>query len=143
MWEILTDDEIKEVETMAEYVVLHYLPYMLQAKFGAAAPRNLLTAIQRLRAVREECPLVANTALKKTEAHLNWVSPELVVFSLFDKLPPDEKQAAATKLLTYLHQWVPGERLIYQLSVLGWGHFCTGGGVLCVGRQAQGAGWGG
>ena len=125
--EILTADEIKEVETMAEYVALHYLPYMLQAKFGASAPRNLLTAIQRLRAVRDECPLVADTALKKREAHLNWVSPELAAFSLFDdQLPPEERQAAATKLLTYLHQWVPGERLIYQLSVPGRGHFCTG-----------------
>jgi hypothetical protein len=125
--EILTPDQIKEVVTMGEYVALHYLPYMLQAKYGADAPRNLLTAIQRLRAVREECPLVANTALKKREAHLNYVSPELVAFSLFDdQLPPEERQAAATKLLTYLGQWEPGERLIYQLSVPGRGRFCTG-----------------
>ena len=49
---ILTEEEVIEVETMAPYVALHYLPFMLKAMYAPSAPRNLITAIQRLRGIR-------------------------------------------------------------------------------------------
>lgn len=88
------------------------------------SPRLTLTAIENLRAVKEDQDLVATTALKKREGHLNWLSPELVVFAMFDsEVPREERQAMAQKLLTCLGTWEPGERLIYQRSVPG-PNFC-------------------
>ena len=40
------------------------------------------------------------------------------------QVPVAEREAMAAKLLTHRHQWVPGERLIYQRSVPG-PNFCT------------------
>ena len=122
--ELLTAEE---VSVMAEYCALHYIPWMLQAKFAASAPRNLLTAIERLRAYREDNYQVATIALKKRENHhLNFLSPELAVFALFDEqVPSMKRQAMASQLLSLQGLWEPGERLIYQLSVPGHHTFCT------------------
>ena len=114
-----------EIEIMAEYSALHYLPTMLAAKYAPAAPRQLLTSIARLRAIRNEVPLVSMTALTTIERHLNFVSPELVVFSMFDEQVPDfERKKMAAKLLTYLDDWEPEERLICERSMPG-PNFCT------------------
>ena len=124
--ELLTPEEVQEVQVMAEYCALHYVPWMLQAKFAASAPLNLLTAIERLRAYREDNFQIATITLKKRENHLNFLSPELVVFSLFDEqVPSMERQAMASQLLSCQGLWEPGERLIYQLSVPGHNTFCT------------------
>ena len=81
---VLSEEEVQEVEIMAPYVALHYLPFMLKALYAPSAPRNLITAIQRLRRIRLECPVVAAAALQKREFHLNFLSGELVIFYLFD-----------------------------------------------------------
>ena len=39
--ELFTTDKVDEVLVMAEYCALHYIPWMLQAKFAASVPRNL------------------------------------------------------------------------------------------------------
>lgn len=124
--QILTQEELREVEIMADFVALHNVAYMLQAKFGERSPRLTLTAIHNLRCIREEQNLVATTALQKREGHLNWLSPELVIFALFDdEVEREERQAMAEKLLSCLGQWEPGDRLIYQRSVPG-PNFCLG-----------------
>ena len=125
--ELLSPDEVQEVLVMAEYCALHYVPWMLQAKFAASAPLNLLTAIERLHAYREDNYQVATIAIKKRENHLNFLSPELVVFFLFDKqVPSKEMQAIASQLFSCPGLWEPGERLyIYQLSFPGHNTFCT------------------
>ena len=63
---------------------MHYLHFMLKALYAPSAPRNLITAIQRLRGIRLECPVVANIALLKRESHLTILSSELVISALFD-----------------------------------------------------------
>ena len=89
------------------------------------APLNLLTQIYEMRCVRQETPVVV-TALSTLERHLNFLSPELVIFALFDLcVPEEERQEMATKLLSYSNQWEPGERLIYSTSVPG-PNFCLG-----------------
>ena len=49
-----------------------------------SAPRNLITAIQRLRGIRLECPVVATIAQLKRESHLTILSSKLVISALFD-----------------------------------------------------------
>ena len=89
---ILSEDEKKEILTMGPYVALHYLPWMLCAKYASrqvltlysflevklymiycSAPISLLQQIQHLRQAREEMPC-AITALEKWERHLNSTS---------------------------------------------------------------------
>ena len=99
--ELFTTDEVEEVLVMANYCALHYITWMWQAKFAASAPRNLLTAIERRCAYREDNYQVATIALKKRENHLKFLSPELAVFALFDQqVPSMERQAMAWELLS-------------------------------------------
>ena len=115
---LFTQQEIVEIQTMAEFCALHYIPFMLKAKYAASAPRNLLTAIHRLRSIRVSHPVVAAVALQKRELHLNFLSPELVIFAIFDdQVPVVEREAMAKKLYSFRHQFVPGDRLIYQLFI--------------------------
>ena len=124
--EIFTDDEITEIERMAEYCAIHYLPWMLLAKYAAAAPRHLLTSIANLRSIRSSHPTVSSVALQKKELHLNFLSPENIVFAMFDtELCSETREAMALKLYTYRTQLRPGERLIHELQVPG-PFFCTG-----------------
>ena len=82
------------------------------------------TGVKR-KPIREEMPC-AVTALQKWERHLNFLSPELVVFNIFDaSLDPEERKAMSDKLYGFRHQWHPGDRLIYGKSVPG-PNFCTG-----------------
>ena len=46
------------------------------------SPRNLITAIQQLRGIRLECPVVATTALLKRETHITFLSGKHVIFTL-------------------------------------------------------------
>ena len=104
----------------------NYCPRCLKLNLMyCSAPISLLQQIQHLREVREEMPCVV-TALEKWERHLNFLTPELVVFNIFDQnLDPAERKAMAMKLHGYRHQWHPGDRLIYGKSVPG-PNFCTG-----------------
>lgn len=75
-------------------------------------------------------------ALQKRERHLNFFSPELVIFAIFDDLlPTGEREAMAKKLFSYRQQFIPGERLIHQLSVPG-PYFCTGDAFWLDGRPS-------
>ena len=86
-----------------------------------SAPSNVLTAIEHLRALREmpesaELPglaQMAEVALLKREQHLFMLSPELVVFGIFNPKASEASRASmATALLRFQAQWVPGEFLI-------------------------------
>ena len=80
--------------------------------YAPSAPRNLITAIQQLRGIRLECPVVATTVLLKRETHLTFLSGEHVIFTLFDtKLTGEERQKIASRLLSLLELWEPGTML--------------------------------
>ena len=120
MQQLLSRDECEEVKTMAVYVALHYLPAMCQAKYSAASPHNLITNIYNLRLVREESPVAAAVALAKWEQHLNWLSPELVVFAIFHPgMAAGEREEMARKLYSFRDGWQPGQRPIYPIQVPG------------------------
>ena len=120
MQQLLSEEECEEVKTMAYFVSLHYLPAMCQSKYSAASPHNLITNIFNLRLVREESPVVASVALAKWEQHLNWLSPELVVFAIFQPdMAAGEREAMARKLYSCREGWQPGQRPIYPIQVPG------------------------
>ena len=78
-----------------------------------------------MRSVRLEIPIVI-TALETLERHLNFLSPELAPWALFDpEVPEEERRQMAVKLDSYKHQWEPGERLIYATYFPG-PNFCLG-----------------
>ena len=55
---------------------------MLKALYAPSAHGILITAIQRLRGIRLECPVVATTALLKRETHITFLSGKHVIFTL-------------------------------------------------------------
>ena len=88
-------------------------------------PSNLLTQIEEMRICRGQEPAVI-TALSTIERHLNFLSPELAEFGLFDDALEEEQQLEmAAKLMSVAHLWTPGERLIYAPSFPG-PNFCLG-----------------
>ena len=120
MQRLLTEEEVKEVEVMAPYVALHYVPGMCTAKDATASPSNLLTTIYHLRLIRDDSPLVATIALNKWKKHLNWISPELAIFAIFNKnTPVEERQALANELYSCKEDWVPGELPIAAMATPG------------------------
>ena len=128
---ILSEDEKKEILTMGPYVALHYLPWMLCAKY---APRQVLTlysfppsADSTSEAGSGGDALCHHRLGEVGEtSQLNFLSPELVAFNIFDaSLNPEERKAMVSKLYGFRHQWHPGDRLIYGKSVPG-PNFCTG-----------------
>ena len=81
---MLTEAEVEEIEVMAPYVALHYVPGMCNAKNPTGSPENVLNSIYHLRLIREDSKKVADTALSKWELHLDWISGELLVFAMFN-----------------------------------------------------------
>ena len=78
---------------------------------------NLLTSAHRLRELRSVKPILATAALESRTLHLNYLSAELVIISLFDVgVWVNEREAMARTLLSFRHQWVPGEMLIDQVQ---------------------------
>ena len=140
--ELLSEVEVEEVKIMAEYVALYFVPNQLDAKFAAIGPMSLLTTISNLRQARDESgevdakgkPTAKNrpavykwtkAALEKWEEHLDMLSPELVIYSLFDELTPKkEREEMAAKLVSLKHHYRPGDRLIYERKTPQAG-FCT------------------
>ena len=96
---MFTEDELTEIDTMAEFCAIHFTMPMLESKYGASSPRRLLDCIYRLRAITATHPVVTAAALAKYQQHLDWIDAELAVFGLFDKeLPEDERQEAARRI---------------------------------------------
>ena len=81
---------------------------------------NLLTSIHRLRQLRNVKPVIAAAALESRTLHINYLSAELAIFSMFDcSVSVNEKEAMARTLLSFRHQWIPGEMLIDQVRLPG------------------------
>ena len=102
----------------------------------SSAPSNVLTAIRHLRGLRDmpeaaEMPgtaAIATVALVKRESHLTMLSPELVVFHLFNKEASEDSRARMARALDrHLSLWVPGGYLIdpvrYSLPLAYSSHF--------------------
>ena len=75
---------------------------------------NLLTSVHRLRELRSVKPILATAALESRSLHLNYLSSELVIFSLFDiGVTAGEKEAIGqdlAELHTSVGTWRDADR---------------------------------
>ena len=119
---LYTDTEWEGIRKMAIFTCFYQFPWFALAKCAQMAPANLLGAIHDLRELRSvpDLAIMAITALQKREQHLNFLSPELVVFHLFrgDATSQSRRDLAAV-LLHNLDNWEPGEFLIDPYRVPG------------------------
>ena len=107
----------EEISTMAFFSSVYYAQFMCEAKYAARAPLNLLLAIQRTDGLKQFMPNVSRAAIEQRERHLCYLCPEQAVFGLFDDRVRDkEKRPMADTLMSYIHQWQPGEILIDAVS---------------------------
>ena len=107
----------EEVSTMAFFSACFYSQFMCEAKYAARAPLNLLLAIQRTDGLKQFMPIVSRAGLEQRERHLCYLCPEQAVFGIFDdRICDEEKRAVVDALMSYIHQWQPGEILIDAVS---------------------------
>lgn len=102
---------------MAFFSALYYAQFMCEAKYAAKAPLNLLLAIQRTDGLKHFMPNVSKAALDQRGRHLCYLCPEQAVFGFCDdRIGNEEKRAMADVLMSYIHQWQPGEILVDVVS---------------------------
>jgi len=112
--------DLQRFRAVGLHCKLSQVDRMCTAKDATASPSNLLTTIYHLRLIRDDSPLVATIALNKWKKHLNWISPELAIFAIFNKnTPVEERQALANELYSCKEDWVPGELPIAAMATPG------------------------
>ncbi len=93
----LSRHERQSVARVTQFVVLLYGRFFLASTLSAQAPRNDLQFWYDLKQFRDHDRVAADVALTSAHRHLWYLTPELVVFSLFDpNVPDDEKAIMAT-----------------------------------------------
>ena len=102
-YELFSEEEIKEIEIMAEFSAIFYGPWFLRSPLTASAPYNDLKAMKEMRDYRAIRGVEATACLVSWDRHLDYLSPALVIFSLASHEVPDkEKQEIADALLAIL-----------------------------------------
>ena len=102
-YELFSQEEIEEIEVMAEFSAIFYGPWFLRSPLTASAPYNDLLAIKDMRDYREVRQIEAEACLASWNRHLDYLSPALVIFSLASKdVPSKEKTKIADALLSVL-----------------------------------------
>jgi hypothetical protein len=95
----LSAKEKNIVERMALFIGVFYGKYFLESPLAAASPMNDLNFyyfIKQFKIIDDE---LAIAVLKSVERHLDYLSEELVVFSLFDESLMDEDRSLIGKRL--------------------------------------------
>lgn len=91
--------EVEEVGRMVEFILLYYGYYWLRSPLAASAPFNDLQYYHWMVKYMEKDKTVADANIASIKRHLDYLTEELVVFSLFDPdLPSEEKSMTAIKL---------------------------------------------
>ena len=108
LYEMFSGSERNEILTMAMFVSLYHVLYMLSSKETTCTPRITISAVRELRLLREVHPEIANCALNVRSRHLETVSGTLVILALADDSLEDcKKEAMGKKLVNIKHQWSP------------------------------------
>ena len=108
LYELFSGSERHEILTMAMFVALYHVLYMVSSKHTACTPRLTIAAVRELRLLREVHPEIANCALNVRSRHLETVSGSLVIVALADNSLEDwKKEAMGTKLISLKHLWSP------------------------------------
>lgn len=101
----LYGSEKEEVDKMVEFILLFYSYYFLRSPLAASAPASdlQLAFLMRKYKVFEEATSIGVT--KSITRHLDYLTEELVVFSLFDEeLADSDKEMIAQKLFQIQRQ---------------------------------------
>ena len=95
------ETQVELLKRFCHYAVRYYVPMFLTASQGADAPVNDLQLYKNLHLFKATDEDLADKALAILSRHLWYLTPTLVMFSLFsDKLNEDEKSRMAAKLLS-------------------------------------------
>lgn len=104
--------EKARIRRLAQFVALLYGRYFLSASLSTAAPRLDLTFYYDLQEYRTYDREAANQALASVRRHLWYLTPELIILSLFDDEIPDVQKGAMAQTLRQLPKpqvFVPGK----------------------------------
>ena len=95
----LTEAEKREVDIIAEFVVVYYAKPFLQSPIAASAPINDLQLMVNINNYMAHRPVVANSRLQSCHRHMWYLTPQLVVLSLVDENTSDnQKEEVALQL---------------------------------------------
>ena len=102
-YELFDEQEIDEIEIMAEFCAIFYGPWFLRSPGASSAPYNDLVAMKEMRDYRKHRGVEAAACLVSWDRHLDYLSPALVVFSLASSNVSDnEKKSLADALVAIL-----------------------------------------
>ena len=97
----LDEETIDLLTRFCKFLILIYIPHFLSSSIGRDAPANDLDLFSKLFKFRSEDSQMADEALVVLRRHLWYLTPEVVIFSLFSpKVSADEKSRLACRLLT-------------------------------------------
>ena len=97
----MSDEEAKNVKTMATFIALFHTKAFLQSRLATISPAVYLKYVSMMSLYRKENEIAASTAIKSILNHLWYLSEELVVFSVFDReLTESLRKALVEKLLS-------------------------------------------
>ncbi len=100
------------IRRIAQFVALLYGRYFLSASLSVDAPRLDLTFYYDLCEFRRYDQVAANQALTSVRRHLWYLTPELVILSLFDDNIPDIEKIVMAQTLRQIpkpHVFAPGK----------------------------------
>lgn len=94
--------EETEIERMAQFICIFYMPYFLQARLSTAAPAQDLNLWIDMKVYCNYDADVADEVQKSILRQMWYLTAECVIFSLFDPNTPDEeKRQISQKLLSF------------------------------------------
>ena len=97
----LDDETIELLIRFCTFLTIIYIPHFLTSSIGCDAPVNDLRLFEQLFRFRTVDSQLADEALVLLRRHCWYLTPEVVVFSLFSgKVSNDEKSRLASRLLT-------------------------------------------
>ena len=97
----LDDETVEALKRFCTFTTTIYIPHFLSSSIGCDAPVNDLCLFKKLYAFRAVDLQLAEEALVVLRRHCWYLTPEVVMFSLFsNKVSTDEKSRMASKLLT-------------------------------------------
>ena len=98
----LDDETIQLLSRFCAFLTIIYIPHFLSSSIGCDAPINDMKLFAQLFAMRAWDTQLADEALVVLRRHCWYLTPEVVMFSLFSsKVTNDEKSRIASRLLTF------------------------------------------